>query len=197
MTWQETKQCIRADLWRYGREAGWNAWVQAFRFEPGFRLTLLMRLCRFTRGKGWLRWTAYPFLRFWFNRLSMKLHTFMDPLAEIGPGLNIGHPFVIILNHRVVIGCNCTIAHQVTLGSRARGDKRGCPVIGDRVYIGPGAKVFGNITIGNDAAIGANAVVTADVPAGGVVAGVPAKLISMKGSEGYVTDIAPDPKESR
>ena len=65
----------------------------------------------------------------------------------------------IVVGRDIVMGRNGNILHDVTLGVAGRDEKRGSPVIGDRVYIAPGAKVFGQITIGNDAAVGANAVV--------------------------------------
>lgn len=187
MTSTELKHCINADLYRYESGLGWRHWCHAWRFEPGFRLTFLMRLCRFTRLRPWLRWTLYLPLRLWFNSLAMKLKVFMDPLGDIGPGLYLGHPFMIVINWRVKIGRDCSIAHEVTLGSNGRGELKGCPVIGDRVYIGPGAKVIGAIRLHDCAAIGANAVVTHDVPENGVAVGIPARVISSKGSEGYVT----------
>ncbi|MDB6140378.1 MAG: transferase hexapeptide repeat containing protein [Verrucomicrobiaceae bacterium] len=187
MTWTELKQNIKADLYRYEAGLSWRHWMHAWRFEPGFRLTFLMRLCRYTRLRPWLRWTFYFPLRLWFNRLSMKLKVFMDPLATIGPGLYLGHPFMIVINWRVKIGKDCSIGHEVTLGSNGRGDLKGCPQVGDRVYIGPGAKVIGHLTLNDDAAIGANAVVTHDVPANGVAVGIPARVISLRGSAGYVT----------
>jgi serine O-acetyltransferase len=188
MSWNELKHCIKADLWRYEAGSSGRHWRHALRFEPGFRLTLLMRLCRFTRLNPWLRWTLYLLLRLWFNRLSMKLMVFMDPMAEIGPGLYLGHPFLIVINWRVKIGKDCSIGHEVTLGSHSRGERKGCPEVGDRVYIGPGAKVIGAIKLGRCSAIGANAVVTRDVPENGVAAGVPARVISSKGSVGLVTN---------
>jgi serine O-acetyltransferase len=60
------------------------------------------------------------------------------------------------------------------------------PVIGDNVYIGPGAKIIGRVNMGSGVAIGANAVVTKDVPDNAVVVGVPAKVISYNGSKGYI-----------
>jgi serine O-acetyltransferase len=74
----------------------------------------------------------------------------------------------------------------VTLGQSNRGERRGSPVIGDNVFIGAGAKIFGMIKVGNNAAIGANCVVTKDVPENGVVVGVPGRIISMNGSRGYI-----------
>ncbi len=66
------------------------------------------------------------------------------------------------------------------------GDTRGCPEIGDNVEIAPGAVILGNIKIGNNVAIGANSVVDKDIPDNAVAAGMPARVISFKGSEGYI-----------
>jgi serine O-acetyltransferase len=67
-----------------------------------------------------------------------------------------------------------------------RGENRGSPKLGDRVFVGPGACLFGSITIGNDVAIGANAVVTKDLPDNAVAVGVPAKIVSYKGSQDFI-----------
>ncbi len=106
--------------------------------------------------------------------------------VEIGWGFYIGHAGGIVVHPDAVIGANCNISQGVTIGEGGRAEARGVPRIGDRVYIAPGAKVFGKITIGNDVAIGANAVVNKDVPDSAVVGGVPAKIISMKGSAGLI-----------
>ena len=98
----------------------------------------------------------------------------------------MAHAYGIIVNRRCVIGRNCNLSQGVTLGVANRGAKAGTPTIGDQVYIGPGAVIFGSIQVGDDAAIGANCVVTKDVPEKGVVVGVPGKIISHEGSEGYV-----------
>lgn len=75
----------------------------------------------------------------------------------------------------------------MTIGVNGRGEKSGVSKVGDRVFIGPGARLFGAIKIGNDVAIGANSVVTKDVPDRAVVMGVPAKIINFNGSQEYVS----------
>ena len=90
-----------------------------------------------------------------------------------------------------VLGSNVNITHGVVLGYMNRGSRRGAPVIGDRSFLGSGAKVIGGIAVGAEAAIGANAVVTKDVPERGVVGGIPAKLLSDQGSDGYINRLAP------
>jgi serine O-acetyltransferase len=192
MTWEELKHCINADLCRYNGGVSAHHWYRAWRFEPGFRLTLLMRVCRFMRLRPWWRWTLYIPLRLWFNSLSMKLKVFMDPLGDIGPGLYLGHPFMILINWRVKIGRDCSIGHEVTLGSHSRGERKGCPEVGNRVYIGPGSKIIGAVKLGHCSAVGANAVVTRDVPDNAVAVGVPARVISTKGSADLVTNTLDD-----
>jgi serine O-acetyltransferase len=109
----------------------------------------------------------------------------ISPRAEVGPGLYIGHFGGVILGE-VKMGSNCNLSPGVVLGQAVRGPKKGRPTIGDRVYIAAGAKLFGKITIGDDVAIGANAVVTESLPDKAVAVGIPAKVISLKGSFGYI-----------
>jgi serine acetyltransferase len=110
----------------------------------------------------------------------------LPPECEIGPGLYIGHFGPVILNSGVRLGRNCNLSQGVTLGVAGRGTKRGCPIIGDRVYIGVNAVLIGPIEVGNDVAIGAGAVLTKSVAACAVVAGNPACVISHKGSFDFV-----------
>ncbi len=92
---------------------------------------------------------------------------------KVGPGLFVSHGFATILTAETV-GDDCMISQQVTVGWSNKG---GPPTIGNRVRINAGAKVLGPITIGDDAVIGANAVVIHDVPPGAVMGGVPARQI--------------------
>lgn len=101
---------------------------------------------------------------------------FLDSSCTIGPGLFIQHGFSTIV--MADLGANCWINQQVTIGYK---DKTGRPQIGDNVRITAGAKVLGNITIGDYVTIGANAVVVKDVPANCVVVGVPAYIIKRDG----------------
>ena len=106
--------------------------------------------------------------------------------AQIGRGLYIGHFGQIILSTRTVMGEFCNLSQGVTIGQAGRGQEQHTPVIGDRVYIGPGAKIFGKVLIGNDVAIGANAVVTKDLPDNAVAVGIPAKILNYNSSKDFV-----------
>lgn len=113
--------------------------------------------------------------------LGVNIHT--D--AEIGKGLYIGHVGGIWIGP-VKMGENCNISQEVAIGIGGQGEFRGIPCIGDRVYIGPGAKVYGKISIGNNVAIGANAVVSKSLPENAVAVGNPARIVSYEGSAGMI-----------
>lgn len=101
----------------------------------------------------------------------------------IGPGLYIGHFGGITLSPRTVLGKNCNLSQDVTIGLSGKGERAGVPTIGDDVYIAPGAKLFGRIRVGNDTKIGANAVVYRDVPDHAVVVLDPGfRIVSLKGN---------------
>lgn len=86
----------------------------------------------------------------------------------------------IFISSGAVIGKDCVIFHQVTIGSNTLPDSKGqgAPTIGNNVYIGAGAKIIGNVIIGNNVRIGANCVVTKDVPDNTTVVSAPIRLIS-------------------
>ena len=98
--------------------------------------------------------------------------------AKIGGGLNIMHGHDIVIGSGVTIGENCKIFNGVTLGNKDTESSKICqPYLGNGVIIGTGAKILGGVNIGNNAKIGANSVVTRDIPPNTVWAGVPAKEI--------------------
>lgn len=99
--------------------------------------------------------------------------------CEIGEGSYFGYGGIAVVIHKEArIGKNCMIAQCVTIGGKQGAN--GAPSIGDNVVVSAGAKVIGNIKIGNNCIIGANAVVTKDLPDNAVAAGVPAKIIKYR-----------------
>ena len=112
--------------------------------------------------------------------VEMASGVFLHPSNQIGPGLYIGHPGSIHLNPEAVMGSQCSLSQEVTLGTAAGGHE-GAPVVGDRVYLGAGAKVIGKVHIGSDVNVAANSLVLADVPDGVTVMGVPARVIFKPG----------------
>jgi serine O-acetyltransferase len=133
-----------------------------------------------------------PLSKIYYSYLQVKLKImsvllgFTIPINVFGPGLSIAHRGNIIVNPVARIGKNCRIHVGVNIGTEAGyGDR--APIIGDNVYIGPGAKIFGKIEISNDIAIGANAVVQRSFTTPGVsIGGIPAIQISERSSEGLL-----------
>lgn len=99
----------------------------------------------------------------------------IHPAAVIGRRLFIDHGMGVVIGETAHIGDDCVLYHGVTLGGTNTGQVKRHPTIGDRVLVGAGAKLLGNITIGDDSNVGANAVVLVDAPAGSTLVGVPAK----------------------
>jgi serine O-acetyltransferase len=97
--------------------------------------------------------------------------------AQLGRRLVIEHQSGIVIHGNTVIGDDCIIRHGVTLGNRSLDRPFDAPRLGNRVNVGAGAKVLGAVSVGDDAQIGANAVVRSDVPAGALAAGVPARIV--------------------
>lgn len=155
------------------------------RVEPGLRFSFWMRFCAALRGK-WMWLPAYAIALKRFNYYKYKYGMSIPFVTNIGKGFYIGHFGCIVVNPGAIIGNNVNISQGVTIGAANRGDNAGVATIGDGVYIAPGVKIIGAVRIGNNVAIGANAVVTHDVPDNAVVAGVPARIISMDGAKGYV-----------
>jgi serine O-acetyltransferase len=156
---------------------------------PGFNYTFWLRLASCLRRKGWV-WHPWHYVcRAILHAKGLRYGISIPYNTRIGPGLYIGHYGGIVVSDAAKIGRDCNINHGVTIGMKYGGKTPGVPVIGDRVYLGPGCVVVGGIRLGSDAAVGANAVVVDSVPNSGVVAGVPARLLSKNGSSEYVVNI--------
>lgn len=129
-------------------------------------------------GSLLLRAALYPIAKF----MKLLVGASLNPAGVIGPGFRLVHGGSVFLGGKMVMGSDCMVYHEVTIGPSAL-RSMDYPVIGDRVRIFPGAKILGGITIGDDAVIGANSVVIEDVPPGAVAAGNPARIIGFR--EGF------------
>lgn len=101
----------------------------------------------------------------------------IHPGAVLGNNLFIDHATGVVIGETAEVGDNVTIYHGVTLGGTSLDAVKRHPTVGNNVTIGAGAKVLGNITIGDDSQIGANSVVVKPVPPGAVVVGVPGQIV--------------------
>lgn len=162
-----------ADLKRYYQKySGKNKISRIFEcfWAQGFQSVWSYRICR------WLYLKRIPVLHIFIQRFTeLTTGISIPPTVSIGKGLLIEHFGGIVINAGAKIGDYCTIAHCVTVGNKRPGGKS--PVIGNNVYICTGAKVLGEIVVGENSIIGANAVVIESVPDNSVAAGVPAKII--------------------
>ena len=132
------------------------------------------------------RWIRLPFsFVYKFLRMFSEILTGIELPCEavVGRRFRIDHFGGIIISGDAVFGEDCIVRNGVTVGLRNTG-QRGSPIIGDRVDIGAGAKLLGPIRIGDDVAIGANAVVLTDVPSNSIAVGVPARVIPRKKNNG-------------
>jgi serine O-acetyltransferase len=186
MTFREYRYLVKSDLYRISDRVDAGTLLNHVLRGSAFKHTFWMRTCRYARSHPLLRLAAYPIARRMLTHYTYKFGISIPFETQIGSGFYIGHFGGIVVNEACVIGKNCNISHGVTLGVANRGSKAGCPTIGDNVYLGPGSKIVGAIRVGDFAAIGANAVVTKDVPDHGVAVGIPAQVISTEGSAGYV-----------
>ena len=109
----------------------------------------------------------------WFLGIELPWKT------RIGPGFRVDHGQALVINDGTVFGANCTVRNSTTIGNKqvTDGTYSRAPIFGDRVNIGANAVIIGPITIGDDAVIGAGAVVVKDVPANCVAVGNPARIV--------------------
>jgi serine O-acetyltransferase len=158
---------IREDRRTHG---GWS--------EPGFRALAVHRFgnWRMTIGSKWLRAPVSVTYRIMYRRMRNYYGIELPWSTVIGRRVAFHHQGGIVINGATVIGDDCIIRHNSTMGIR-RLDDLGCPRLGVGVNVGVGAVLLGPISIGDGASIGANAVVIHDVPAGCTVAGNPARII--------------------
>lgn len=131
-----------------------------------------------------IRWLLTPVTIPGQVLMQLLTHVQIPSAVRVGPGLYLPHTGPVVIGSGAVVGAHCTIAHNVTVGHAGGGTKSAShsPVVGDRVYIGPGAILIGGIAIGDDALIGAGAVVAKSIPARGVAVGNPARILSDGGS---------------
>lgn len=178
------------DLWEQIRE-DWLThgcdWT-----KPGFRAVAVHRIGVWCMGIQ-PRLLRAPFSLL-YRRLYRKVrNTYGIELpytVRLGRRVIIEHQGCIVIHGNSVIGDDSIIRQGVTLGLRHLDRLTEAPSLGKRVNVGAGAKLFGNIIIGNDVNVGANAVVLSDVPDGATVVGIPAKVVKMAAQTALPGDIS-------
>jgi len=179
-SYQDYRAYVEADRVALDRRRSIRSWFgdEVWKFQRRMRRLEYLTNCRRARLR---RFIAAQ--RYW--RLAKQLG-FSIPINVFGPGLSIAHRGTIVVNEGARVGANCRLHVCVTIGTAA-GRTSAAPHLGDNCYIGPGAKLFGPIVLGDNIVIGANTVVNRSFPDGNcTIAGAPARRISHKTSAGLL-----------
>lgn len=152
-----------------------RTFLEAMLFDSGFQALAAYRMGSSCRIWGW------PVLPAVFRRWAIgSCGIDILPQARIGGGCYIAHGLGLVVGGKTIIGEDCTLLQGVTLGE-ARFSEDACPRIGNRVTIGAHATVLGDISVGDDAFVGAGAVVLEDVPPANLAVGAPAQSRPLAG----------------
>ena len=151
--------------------------LRALARRPTLRFVIMLRVAEWlTASRAPLARLGGPLARARLMRRGIRLG-FTIPIGVCGPGLALPHWGAIVISNHARIGRNARIHSGVNVG----GTPHAAPVVGDDCYLGPGAKVFGAVELGDRCVVGANAVVTKSFPAGSVLVGIPARVIRTVG----------------
>lgn len=166
---------IKHDLYRYMENVSFPDFLKAWIRKPGFRYSYYLR--KTSSDKKSL---LVYFYKYMLRRYTYKFGIQIPINTKIGKGLYIGHFGNIVINNNAIIGENCNIAHGVTIGQTNRGKKKGYPTIGNKVWIGTGSVIIGNINVGNNVLIAPLTYVNNDIPSNSIAVGNPMKIIENK-----------------
>ncbi|MGK2895332.1 serine O-acetyltransferase [Klebsiella michiganensis] len=159
----------------YERDPACHSTVQVFFFFKGYLALQAHRIAHYLYNHH------HPEVAYHIqNRCSEMFGIDIHPAAQLGKGIMFDHTHGIVIGETAVVGDNVSVLHGVTLGAtnQSRGDRH--PKIGNRVIIGAGAKILGNVKIGEGCYIGAGAVVLEEMPPFSIAVGIPARTIQNK-----------------
>jgi len=128
-------------------------------------------------------WLLYRLL---YRRYFVKYGIQIPSSQKSARVFNIAHFGNVVLHTDAILGDNCNLAHGITIGQTKRGKRKGCPTIGNQVWIGTGAVVVGKIIVGDNVLIAPNSYVNFDVPSNSIVLGNPARVIPKKGCDPWL-----------
>lgn len=154
------------------RDPAAKSLLEVILLYPGYHAILYHRVANF----------LYKIQFFFIARLISQINRFftgieIHPGAQIGKRLFIDHGMGVVIGETSIIGDDCLIYHDVTLGGMSTNHEKRHPTLGNNVMVGTGAKILGNISIGDYAKIGANCIVIHNVEAGKTVVGIPGEVL--------------------
>lgn len=175
------QECLAADLSRFNnRKPGMISHLLKNESYYIWSYILRMRRIEYHVDRGGWHKVAYLWNWFLFKNLQFKLKVAIYP-NTIGPGFRLYHIGAYThVGPNVRIGRNCTMVSGVVFGNKTEDEDNRPVFVGDNVYFGIDCKIIGPVKIGNNVTIGANAVVTKDIPDNAIVGGIPAKIIKFK-----------------
>ena len=175
---QDLGTAFRADLAAvFDRDPACNRYLEPLLYFKGFHALVAHRFAHALWHEG-----RRDFALFLQSQASRTFAVDIHPAARLGQGIMIDHATGFVVGETAVIGNNCSFLHAVTLGGSGKETGNRHPKIGENVLVGAGAKILGNITVGEGSRIAAGSVVLRDVPPHVTVAGVPAKVVGAAGS---------------
>jgi serine O-acetyltransferase len=175
--WPEWGSILRVDIQAvYDRDPACTRFLEAILYFKGFHAIQTHRLAHWLMNRG-----RRDFALYLQSRSSSVFQTDINPAARIGKGIFLDHATGLVVGETAVVGDNVSILHGVTLGGTGKEGSDRHPKIGNGVLIGAGAKILGNIHIGNCSRVAAGSVVLKEVPPKTTVAGVPARVVGEAG----------------
>lgn len=178
----QIKQNIKADLYRlYPEKFSPSILLKGLK-SKGFKYMFFKRLSLHSN------FIVRYFSRFMSRILSYRYGFQIYRTTSIGGGFYIGHFGTLVISDIAIIGKNCNIGHNCTIG-KTRGKKGGAPKLGDKIWMGTGCVIVGDITIGSDVLIAPNAYVNFNVPSHSIVLGNPGRIIPKKNpTQNYINN---------
>ena len=182
---EEIRHAIREDLDAVlERDSACHEYYLPFLYFKGFQALQTHRVAHWLWRHG--RHSLALFLQ---SCMSQKLGVDIHPAAQFGKGILLDHATGLVVGETAVVGNKVSILQSVTLGGTGKTDGDRHPKIGDGVLISAGAKILGNITVGEGAKVGSGSVVLKDVPPHTTVAGVPARVVGVPTSDSPALDM--------
>ncbi|MGK7933569.1 MAG: serine O-acetyltransferase [Microcystaceae cyanobacterium] len=177
-------RAIEADLKAIAqKDPAAGSYKETLTCYPGFHALIIYRISHLLYHLGWIwvaRFLSY-LCRCW---TGIEIH----PAAQLGQGILIDHGMGVVIGATAIVGDGVTLYQGVTLGGTGKQQGKRHPTLGDNVIVGAGAKVLGNIEIGNNTRIGAGSVTLQSIPNNATAVGIPARVVCQNGQRVGTTE---------
>ncbi len=168
---------IKSDLYRYNGKTGVKYFLKIYYQYPLFRLLVWNRISKYLENNSVILLSKLAHRK--YKHICRRCGVEIPLSVNIGYACKINHGYGLVINSKTIIGDNVTLLHNLTFSE----EKGKAPIIGNCVRFTPGVVVVGGVKIGNNSVIGANCVVTKDIPHNCVSVGIPNRIINKKYKE--------------